>query len=115
MANPNGLCRVPDPDRLALLSELVQLLRSRGVDLVLIHPAYQPSRPHRCVLTELARREGVPVVEMERIVAEAGVPKSEAFFDIYHPKGFLHRRLAEELARVVRPRIPPGAANVSRR
>jgi hypothetical protein len=115
MANPNGLCRVPDPDRLALLSELVQLLRSRGVDLVLIHPAYQPSRPHRCVLTELARREGVPVVEMERIAAEAGVPKSEAFFDIYHPKGFLHRRLAEELARVVRPRIPPGVANVSRR
>ena len=115
MENPNGLCRVPDPDRLALLTELIRLLRSRGVDLVLIHPAYQLSRPHRCVLTELARREGVPVVEMERIVAEAGVPKSEAFFDIYHPKGFLHRRLAEELARVVRPRIPRATAEVSRR
>ncbi|HEY8155874.1 MAG TPA: hypothetical protein VII72_17220 [Myxococcota bacterium] len=115
MENPNPLCRVPDPDRLALLSELVQLLRGRGVDLVLIHPAYQLSRPHRCVLTELARREGVPVVEMERIVAEAGVPKNEAFFDIYHPKAALHRRLAEELARVVRPRIPPAPADVSSR
>jgi hypothetical protein len=76
------------------------------VDLVLIHPAYQLSRPHRCLLTELAREDAVPMVEMERIVAEAGVPKSEAFFDIYHPKEFIHRRLAEELARVVRPRIP---------
>jgi hypothetical protein len=106
MANPNPLCRVPDPDRAALLAELVQTLRARGVDLVLIHPAYRLSRPHRCLLTELARENAVPVVEMERIVAETGVPKSEAFFDIYHPKELIHRRLAEELARVVRPRIP---------
>jgi len=113
MANPNMLCRVPDPDRIALLTELVQALRARGVDLVLIHPAYQRSRPHRCVLTELARREGVPVVEMERIVGESGLPKTETFFDIYHPKGFVHRRLAEELARVVRPRIPPAPPLVS--
>jgi hypothetical protein len=109
MANANPLCRVPDPDRVALLGELVQTLRARGVDLVLIHPAYRLSRPHRCVLTELARKEGVPVVEMERIVAETGAAKDQAFFDIYHPKGFVHRRLAEELARVVRPRIPPAA------
>ncbi len=107
MENRNPLCRVPDPDRLALLTELVMTLRDRGVDLVLIHPAYQLSRPHRCVLTELGRREGVPIVETERIVMEAGFPKSEAFFDIYHPKGFIHRRLADELVRVVRPRIPP--------
>jgi hypothetical protein len=113
MANPNPSCRVPDPDRVALLGELVQVLRERGVDLVLIHPAYRLSRPHRCVLTELARQQGVPFVEMERIVAETGLPKSETFFDIYHPKAFVHRRLAEELTRVVRPRIPtapPGAS-----
>ena len=113
MANSNLLCRVPDPDRVALLTELVQILRARGVDLVLIHPAYQLSRPHRCVLTELARKQGVPVVEMERLVRETGLPKSETFFDIYHPKGFVHRRLAEELARVLRPRIPPAPPVVS--
>ncbi len=112
MTNANQLCRVPDPDRVALLSELVQTLRAHGVDLVLIHPAYQLSRPHRCVLTELARKQGVPVVEMERIVAETGAAKNQAFFDIYHPKGFVHRRLAEELTRVVRPRIPPAASRV---
>ncbi len=110
MANANPLCRVPDPDRIALLGELVQTLRDRGVDLVLIHPAYRLSRPHRCVLTELARKENVPVVEMERIVAETGTAKQQAFFDIYHPKEFVHRRLAEELARVLRPRIPPAAS-----
>jgi hypothetical protein len=112
MANPNPLCRVPDPDRRALLGELVQLLRARGVDLVLIHPAYPLSRPHRCVLTELARSEGVPLVEMERIVGEQGVPKAEAFFDIYHPKASLHLRLAEEIARVIRPRIPDAPPGV---
>jgi hypothetical protein len=110
MANANPLCRVPDPDRAALLGELVQTLRARGVDLVLIHPAYRLSRPHRCVLTELAREHGVPLVEMERIVAEMGAAKEQAFFDIYHPKAFVHRRLAEELARVVAPRIPAAPA-----
>jgi hypothetical protein len=106
MANPNPLCRVPDPDRVALLTELVQMLRAARVDLVLIHPAYRISRPHRCVLTELARREGIPLVEMERIVAEMEVAKDEAFLDSFHPKEFVHRRLAEALAQVVRPRIP---------
>ena len=109
MANENPLCRVPDPDRLALLGELAASLRARGVDLVLIHPAYRASRPHRCVLTEFARREGIPLVEFERIVRESGLPKSEAFLDTYHPSALLHRRLAEELARAIRPRIPPAA------
>ena len=115
MENSNPLCRVPDPDRLALLSELVQLLRARGVDLVLIHPAYRLSRPHRCLLTELAVREGIPLVDTERILFEARLPRSETFFDIFHPKGFVHRRLAEELARVVRPRIPLTGPEVSGR
>ena len=107
MENENALCRVPDPDRLALLSELVEVLRARGVDLVLIHPAYRASRPHRCVLTEFARREDIPLVEFERIVRATGLPKSEAFLDTYHPSALLHRLLAEELARTLRPRIPP--------
>ena len=109
MENPNALCRVPDPDRLALLTELAGLLRARGVDLVLIHPAYRASRPHRCVLTEFARREGIPLVEFERIVRATGLPKSQLFLDTYHPSALLHERLAEELARVLRPRIPPAS------
>jgi hypothetical protein len=109
MANDNALCRVPDPDRLALLNELVTTLRARDVDLVLIHPAYRESRPHRCVLTEFARREGIPIVEFERIVRATGLPKSEAFLDTYHPSARLHELLAEELARTLRPRIPPAA------
>ncbi len=106
MENDNALCRVPDPDRLANLMELLAVLRARGIDLVLIHPAYRESRPHRCVLTEFARREGIPLVEFERIVKATGVPKSEAFLDTYHPSADLHRLLAEELARTLRPRIP---------
>jgi hypothetical protein len=109
LENENPLCRVPDPDRVALLSRLVELLRARGVDLVLIHPAYRPSRPHRCVLTELAKREHVPVVEMERILHDTGLPKSATFLDTFHPTAFVHLRLAEEIARVVRPRIPSTA------
>ena len=106
LENPNPQCRVPDPDRLALLSELIETLRSRKIDLVLIHPAYKLSRPHRCVLTELARKQAVPVVEMERILRETRLPKSETFLDVYHPTAQVHRLLADELARVVRARIP---------
>jgi hypothetical protein len=113
MENPNPLCRVPDPDRLALLTGLIETLRAREIDLVLIHPAYKPSRPHRCVLTELAREHGVPLVEMERIVRETGLSKRETFLDIYHPTALVHRRLADELSRVVRPRIPPSSASAS--
>jgi hypothetical protein len=49
---------------------------------------------------------------MERIVAKLGVAKDEAFLDSFHPTAFVHRRLAEELARVLLPRIP-AAASVS--
>jgi hypothetical protein len=113
MENPNPQCRVPDPDRRALLTELIDTLQSRKIDLVLIHPAYELSRPHRCVLTELAREKGVPFVEMERIVRKPGLPKSALYLDIYHPTGFVHRLLADELARVVRPRIPASGDSAS--
>jgi len=113
MENENPLCRVPDPDRLALLGELIRILRAQKIDLVLIHPAYKPSRPHRCVLTELARKEAVPVVEMERILRETGLPKSQTFLDVYHPTALVHRLLADELARVVRPRIPASGDSAS--
>jgi hypothetical protein len=113
MENPNPLCRVPDPDRLALLRELIDKLQARGIDLVLIHPAYRVSRPHRCLLTELAREREVPVVEMERLLREAGLTKQQAFLDVYHPTAEVHRLLAAELARVVRPRIPAPAASAS--
>jgi hypothetical protein len=59
------------------------------------------------VLTEFARRQGIPLVEFERIVRATGLPKSEAFLDTYHPSALLQRLLAEELARRLRPRIPP--------
>ena len=31
LENPNPLCRVPDPDRLALLTELIETLRARKI------------------------------------------------------------------------------------
>ena len=43
-----------------------------------------------------AKEQGVPVVEMERIVREMGLPKSETFLDVYHPTSRVHRLLAEE-------------------
>ena len=58
---------------------------------------------------DLLREQGVPVVEMERVVGEAGLRKNEAFLDLYHPTARVHRLLAEELVRVLRPRIPAPA------
>ena len=110
LENTNLLCRVPDADRARILEALWRTLEERGIDLVLIHPAYRSSRPHRCVLTEFAARGGIPVVEFERLVWLLGETKKwNIFIDTYHPTAVGHALLAEELARVVRPRIPsPG-------
>jgi hypothetical protein len=37
------------------------------------------------VLSELAQKHGVPIVEMERIVRATGLPKRETVLDIYDP------------------------------
>jgi len=90
MENPNRLVRVPDPDRERSLRELAALTRSRSVALVLLHPAYAVSRPHRCVLTRIAREEQIPVLEIEEVLAEDARRSGRRRRDYFHPGDPFH-------------------------
>ena len=104
MANPEPFVRVPDDERERSLERLVELTRNAGVQLVLAHPAYPVSRPHRCVLTRVATEAGVPVIEIEELLASAAATngrRREDYFvagDTFHPNARGQRRIAEGLA-----------------
>ncbi|MEN8183111.1 MAG: SGNH/GDSL hydrolase family protein, partial [Myxococcota bacterium] len=104
MENPNPLVRVPDPDRQAVLGALVDEVEARGATLVLYHPAYRISVPHRCLLVRLARERGVPVIDAEAVLQRAaardGLSKDDYFLtdDRYHPNPAGHRALAQASA-----------------
>jgi lysophospholipase L1-like esterase len=116
MDNPNRLVRVPDADRATSLAEIVELTRSRGIRLILIHPAYPESRRHRCVLTRIAAEGRVPLLEVEEALDEAGRrdrhPKGDYFLDHFHPRPRGHAVIAHALLPLVRQeiaaaRLPP--------
>ena len=104
MDNPNPLVRVPDADRLAALGRLAALSESYAAPLVLLHPAYPVSAPHRCLLTRFAKDRAIPVVEIEELLAldasRSGAARFEYFVpdDDYHPNERGHRVFAEGIA-----------------
>lgn len=119
MENRNPLVRVPDPEREAALRLLVRLTRERHVPLVLLHPAYPVSRRHRCVQTKVALEEGIPLLDVEDVLASDaaanGRKKSDYFFayDQFHLNGTGHAVVAEALAGfLVRERLVPDPAEV---
>ena len=112
MDNPRPYVRVPDADREASLERLVELTRSHGVTLVLLHPAYRISRPHRCVLTRVAEEQGALWFEVEDALGGSGRQakhrKATLFIDDVHPNALGHSALAEALASFLVERVLPG-------
>jgi lysophospholipase L1-like esterase len=110
MKNPNRLVRVPDGDREALLAELEALAAQLGARLVLLHPAYPVSRPHACLLTRFAQQRGIPLLEIEDVLADAaagdGLGRADFFApdDDYHPNELGHAALARAIAAFLRQR-----------
>ena len=102
ISNDNPLVRVPDADREAALRQLVSLTRARGIQLILIHPAYRLSKPHRCLLTRLATEERVPLLDVEDLLAvdatSRGLAKADYFRDSAHPNEMGHDVIARGLA-----------------
>ena len=84
------------------LRELVALTRARGIQLILIHPAYRLSKPHRCLLTRLAAEERVPVLDVEDLLAvdatARGLTKPDYFRDSAHPNEMGHDVIGRGLA-----------------
>ena len=105
MSNGNPLVRLPDPERGETLRALIELVGSHGARLVMIHPAYRVSRPHRCLLTQTAAEAGIPVFEaydaLMTSAREREIQYSDYFQpdDIFHPTATGHEVLAEGLLR----------------
>ncbi len=105
--------RVSEPERRRILERLVELTSQHDVDLLLIHPAYQASRPHECVLTRFARETAAPLVEARPALHPRGVAAGSLFRDSWHPRSVGHARLARMLAAEVGGRYlaPPSGSS----
>lgn len=90
--------RVLPGERPVVLREILEACRSHGAALVVIHPSYRRSSPHRCALTEFCAGAGVPMLEAYDVLHPAGVPVEEMFFDHMHPTRRGHEALARRLA-----------------
>jgi lysophospholipase L1-like esterase len=94
MSNDNPLVRLPDPERGETLRALIELVGSHGAGLVMIHPAYRASRPHRCLLTQTATEAGVPVFEAHGALMESARERRVQFLDYFQPNDVFHPNAA---------------------
>lgn len=103
MVNLNPLVRVPDADRAEALAELAEFTQRRGIELLIVHPAYPVSKSHRCLLTDFAKGRYLPLLEAEDVFLAAatrrGLNKMDFFqADPFHPNAMGHRVLARSIA-----------------
>jgi hypothetical protein len=96
--------RVSEAERLRVLERLLELSEERGFELLLIHPAYQASRPHECVLTRFGLDRGVPLFEAGPVLHPRDLRPGALYRDSWHPRAEGHARLARALAREIRAR-----------
>jgi lysophospholipase L1-like esterase len=105
MANDNPLVRLPDPERQETLRALIEVVRAQGARLVMIHPAYRISRPHRCLLTRTAAEAGIPVFEAQDAIMASARERRGHYADYFQPNDVFHLNaaghevLAERLSR----------------
>jgi len=98
--------RVSDEERYLILQRFAQLADERGIELLLIHPAYQASNPHPCVLTRFARDAGVMMSKAGVALHPPELPRGSLFRDPWHPNAEGHARLAKRLAKDITDFFP---------
>jgi len=94
--------RVSDAERRLHFTERARLTSQHGVELLVVHPSYRHSRPHDCMLTELAGELELPVLDAQPILHPAGAEAGTMFRDFWHPNPEGHARLAAALAHSIR-------------
>ncbi len=106
--------RVSEQERGEILDALATLAEERGIPLVLIHPSYQETQAHTCLLTDFAEARGVPLFDAHASLHPPGVPDEEKFIDTMHPTAAGHARLARDLVAFLGERGLVPAAQRSR-
>lgn len=105
MSNTNKLVRVPDRLREKYLTELIRATNKAGVKLLLIHPAYRASRPHTCILTELAEQHKIPLLDVEDLLFEEThrtyTSKESFYLDFFHPNEAGHALISKALSAMI--------------
>jgi lysophospholipase L1-like esterase len=126
LENENRLVRVPDHEREKSLRRLIELVRSHGVELILLHPTYPISRRHRDIQTRIAVEENIHLIDAEDSLYEYAIerPRSDAqepglnkldYFipnDAFHFNALGHTVIAEAIADYIEQEklIPEDAA-----
>lgn len=97
--------RVTDEERLHNLRRLTELCRENGAVLVVMHPSYQASRRHECLLTRFCAEHRVLMFETHDILHPVSSPGQGLFSDFMHPTAAGHEGLAEGLFRFIRDNV----------
>ena len=93
--------RVRPQERIEIIQGLINECRTRGIQIVIIHPSYRFSVPHRCELTNTCMQNDVLMIEAQAVLHPSNATVDEVFLDTVHPTALGHERLARELARVL--------------
>ena len=88
--------RVSDEERQANLEELLAISKNHGIELLLIHPSYRRSVPHKCILTSFSEAHELELFDAQQILHQN--VSSRMYLDAWHPSGYGHEVLAESLA-----------------
>jgi lysophospholipase L1-like esterase len=90
--------RVKPQERREILAEFLQLSRTHGFELIVIHPVYRDVDSRDDILTEFCRENDVPLIDPLSAFQTAGLSKDELFLDSMHPTADGHALLATALA-----------------
>jgi lysophospholipase L1-like esterase len=93
---PGVATRLTEREQYEVLGEFERVCQQAGVQLVLIHPTYSATSPHRCPLTEFARTHDVPLLETLKLFPWRA--RRALFADPAHPNAQGHRLIGEALA-----------------
>lgn len=100
--------RVPLEDRRENFEKLLQLCRTRNIQLVIIHPSYRLSKPHECDLTAFCREHNIPMFDAQASLHPDENDPARFFADLWHPNAQGQGALARDLdAFLERERLVP--------
>ncbi len=89
--------RVSSAERRQILHEMADFCEEHGIQLVIIHPSYRFTQPHKCLLTEFCESRGIPLFDAHPSLHQPSLSLEEQFMDTMHPTAMAHAKIASDL------------------